>query len=828
MKLTQQQIEDRLLEALLHEQNRSDKDQALTEIEAALDTGFKSNNSQAHPSWAKRLGTIAACATVGGLVIFGITSIQKSKQVPPVAARKTSPANNAEDALRSLNELKQSIREQSDKVEERRKVLATIVRTKGILYTEGDDSFFVPGDQSGQFSLERYNALEQERVLLASQIDGLLKYTGDELIAYGASLDLPENILKSLYPQYLDLKRQVAALKLQGLGDNHPTIVSTLGLIEQIKRQLDEGIIGLRATLQAQLDLAEDRLAKVKVLRDDKKDDVIKRGLDAQDYVDAKRDFETDLALLHSMQQKSTGEQIGAPHSGAFPPLGGDMAEMASPRKGPVSPVAPAPANFVFPSETGSEQYGPLIDPTWQNPTKTPLSTFSIDVDNASYSNVRRMIREGQNIPTDAVRIEEFVNAFNYNYAKPVGDKDFALHTTLATCPWNERHLLMKVGIKGREIDSRQRPVSNLVFLIDVSGSMNEPNKLPLVKESLKLLLHQLDERDSVSFVVYASSEGVVLPPTKLTETGRVTALAALENLQAGGSTNGGSGIQRAYQIAKENFAEGGTNRVILATDGDFNVGVTDNTQLVSLVKDRAKENIYLSVLGFGTGNLNEAMLESISKDGNGNHYYIDSIREGRKVLMEKLSGTLITIAKDVKIQIEFNPAKVGSYRLIGYANRQLKDEDFNNDRVDAGDIGAGHTVTAFYEIVPTGLEQPTGSVDPLKYQKADKPVSPEVAKDSDEWLSLKLRHKKPEGDVSALEQTTVKGPAIRWQNSDGDFSFASAVALFGMKLRGIEEATNVSWQQIHDLAAAGLKEDQNESRKEFIELVKAMEDRGK
>lgn len=476
-----------------------------------------------------------------------------------------------------------------------------------------------------------------------------------------------------------------------------------------------------------------------------------------------------------------------------------------------------------------TEKYSSAVDPSWKNPTEYPLSTFSIDVDNASYSNIRRMIRDGQTIQPDAVRLEECINAFDYNYAQPEGDKAFAVHTTMATCPWNEKNYLLKVGMKGREMLANQRPASNLVFLIDVSGSMQDPRKLPLVKESLTLLLHQLDERDTVSYVVYAGSEGVVLPPTKMTDSGREKALAALKNLEAGGSTNGGAGITRAYQLALENFVSGGANRVILASDGDFNVGITNQQELVTLVKERAAKNIYLSVLSFGTGNLNDSLMEAISKDGNGNYYYINSINEGRKVFLQRLSGTLVTIAKDVKMQIEFNPQKVASYRLIGYANRVLKDEDFANDKVDAGDIGAGHTVTAFYEIVGAETEQLSANGSGLKYQK---PVAQPIAKApvealSEEWMTLKLRYKQPEGDVSALEEVVVKGAAKPWQESDNDFIFASTVALFGMKLRGMEEARGFTWSQLRELASPIVLRDAQQNRTEFLELLQTLERRG-
>lgn len=475
----------------------------------------------------------------------------------------------------------------------------------------------------------------------------------------------------------------------------------------------------------------------------------------------------------------------------------------------------------------GGERYGTLVDPPWRSSAENPLSTFSIDVDNASYSNIRRMIRQGRAVPADAVRIEECINAFDYHVEPPAGDDAFAVHSSLSTCPWNERHLLVRFGIKGREIPRDQRPASNLVFLIDVSGSMQVSNKLPLVKECLKLLLHQLDERDSVSFVVYAGNEGVVLPPTKITESGRVRALEALAKLDAGGSTNGGAGIMRAYQMATDNFIEHGVNRVILATDGDFNVGITGQQSLVDLVKERASRNVYLSVLGFGSGNLNDSMLEAIGKDGNGNHFYIDGIREGRKVFLRNLSGTLVTIAKDVKIQVEFNPAKVGSYRLIGYANRVLKNEDFNNDEVDAGDIGAGHTVTALYEVVPAGADLPRSvAVDPLKYQSAATPDRQPVADvgHADEWLTLKLRHKRPDGDTSVKQESIIMGDPVRWQDAGPNIRFACAVALFGMKLRGMPDVTDVTWNRVREIAGPTDDDD----RAEFLDLTRTLGSRGR
>jgi Ca-activated chloride channel family protein len=497
-------------------------------------------------------------------------------------------------------------------------------------------------------------------------------------------------------------------------------------------------------------------------------------------------------------------------------------ARLAGNTRGRMAPsVLPAPmpgkARVQVDDGMARENYGRLIDQPWKSPWQDALSTFSIDVDTASYTNVRRMILDGRTVPADAVRIEELVNYFDYRYEGPKGDGPFAVNGVLATCPWKPQHLLARVAIKGREIDAKARPASNLVFLIDVSGSMQDPLKLPLLKRSMRVLLDQLDERDRLGIVVYAGSEGVVLDPTTLDERGLSAAVQALEKLEAGGSTNGGAGIKRAYEMASKHMVAGGVNRVILATDGDFNVGTTGQGDLVTQVKEGAKKGVSLSVLGFGTGNLNDAMLEAITNEGNGNYFYIDGDQEARRVFLQKLTGTLVTIAKDVKIQVEFNPGKVQAYRLIGYANRILRHEDFNNDKVDAGDIGAGHTVTAFYEIVPPGVEMPsTGNVDALRYQKpaGKEPVA------SDDWLTLKLRYKHPEGEVSNLIETPLKGEAQSWEGAGHDFRFASAVALFGMKMRQMPDVADVPWKKIVEIAGPALADDAKEQRAEFIAMV--------
>ncbi len=456
------------------------------------------------------------------------------------------------------------------------------------------------------------------------------------------------------------------------------------------------------------------------------------------------------------------------------------------------------------------------------------VSTFSIDVDTASYANVRQfLMQSGQLPPPDAVRIEELINYFSYDYTAPTDDTPFAAHVEVAGCPWHAEHRLVRVGIKGHEIATDRRPQSNLVFLIDVSGSMNEPNKLPLLVEGLKMLTRELGENDRVAIVVYASSEGLALPSTRGDK--QDTILAALEQLRAGGSTAGGAGIQLAYKIARENFIEGGVNRVILATDGDFNVGTTSTGDLQRLAESNAQETgVFLTVLGFGRGNLNDAMMEAISGKGNGNYHYVDNRAEARKVLVEEIAGTLVTIAKDVKIQIEFNPSEVAAYRLIGYENRMLETQDFNDDKKDAGEIGAGHTVTAIYEVVPAGVEVETPEVDPLKYQLRAAAAEPsEAAKTtsdadaSDELLTLKLRYKQPGGDSSTKLEFPITDNGQTFAEATDDFKFASAVASFGMLLRHSEHRGNTTYSAVLEIAEDGSGKDLHGYRAEFLQLVR-------
>ena len=459
-----------------------------------------------------------------------------------------------------------------------------------------------------------------------------------------------------------------------------------------------------------------------------------------------------------------------------------------------------------------------------------PLSTFSVDVDTASYSIVRRFIEQGSLPPPDAVRIEEMLNYFPYNYAPPApGDEcPFAIHLEGAACPWNPDHRLVRVALKGREMARDKRPPSNLVFLIDVSGSMEPPERLPLIKESLRLLVERLTDNDRVAIVTYAGNSGLALPSTDGAH--KDTILQALDHLEAGGSTNGASGIKLAYQVAQANFLKGGTNRVILATDGDFNVGTTSQGELVRLIEKEARGGVFLTALGVGTDNLKDATMQKLADHGNGNYAYLDRIEEGRKVLVEQMSGTLVTIAKDVKIQVEFNPATVGSYRLIGYEKRLLRKEDFNDDRVDAGEIGAGHSVTALYEVVPAGQPEAGSApgVDALKYQNPPASAVDDSQHRADasahELFTVKIRHKAPDGNASerSYEAAFVDhGNAADYANASPDFKFAAAVASFGLVLRDSPYKGNATLDAAVELAQEGKGSDATGYRAGFVELAR-------
>lgn len=476
-----------------------------------------------------------------------------------------------------------------------------------------------------------------------------------------------------------------------------------------------------------------------------------------------------------------------------------------------------APVESEYRQSWNTEEYDGITENIFHSALRNPLSTFSIDVDAASYSNVRRFIENGQSPPKDAVRIEELINYFDYDYKQPGDEHPFRIHTEISVAPWNEKHKLVHVGLQGKEIPTEDLPPSNLVFLLDVSGSMNAPNKLPLLKSSFKLLVDQLREEDHVAIVVYAGAAGVVLQPTAGSE--KRTILDALDRLQAGGSTAGGAGIQLAYEIAKKNFRKEGNNRVILATDGDFNIGESSNAAMERLIEVKRNEGVFLTVLGFGMGNYKDSKMETLADKGNGNYAYIDNLSEARKVLVNEFGGTLFTIAKDVKLQVEFNPAKVQAYRLIGYENRILRNEDFNNDKKDAGDLGSGHTVTALYEIIPVGVDSKFFSIDDLKYQKSK--IDPK-ATTSKELMTIKFRYKKPDGDTSRLIVHTLSDRFTNPEATSDNFRWSAAVATFGMLLRDSEYAGDFTYEKTLALAEGAKGKDARGYRSEFINMVKS------
>lgn len=463
-----------------------------------------------------------------------------------------------------------------------------------------------------------------------------------------------------------------------------------------------------------------------------------------------------------------------------------------------------------------TEGYDAIVENRFLTPTDNPLSTFSIDVDAASYSNVRRFLQNGQLPPAGAVRTEELINYFKYDYPQPSGENPFSINTEIADCPWNNKHKLVMIGLQGKKIPVDNLPPGNLVFLIDVSGSMNEPNKLPLVQSSLKLLVDQLRQQDKVAMVVYAGNAGLVLPSTNGYEKAKIK--DAIDRLEAGGSTAGGEGIKLAYRVARENFINDGNNRVILCTDGDFNVGITSNDELERLIEEERKSGVFLTVLGYGTGNYQDSKMQRLADKGNGNHAYIDNLTEARKVLVSEFGGTLFTIAKDVKLQIEFNPAKVQAYRLIGYENRLLNKEDFNNDQKDAGDMGSGHTVTALYEIIPVGVQSDfIEKVDRLKYQKGTAvPVS-----NVNEMMTIKFRYKKPDGNKSMLMEHVVQDGKGSIESASENFRFAAAVAQFAMLLRNSEFKQAASYDKAWQLAKNALGNDAEGYRSEFLNLLR-------
>lgn len=475
--------------------------------------------------------------------------------------------------------------------------------------------------------------------------------------------------------------------------------------------------------------------------------------------------------------------------------------------------VAPEPEEDKLAHNT--EEYDIIRENQFMDAQQNPLSTFSIDVDNASYSNIRRYL-DYELPPVDAVRIEEMINYFSYDYPQPTDRHPFSLTTEVATAPWNKEHYLVHIGLQGKKLDLDNLKASNLVFLIDCSGSMSDRNKLPLLKKSLGILLDQLGEQDRVAVVAYAGAAGLVLPSTPAVQKKKI--LSALNDLQAGGSTAGGQGIELAYQVAKEHLIEGGNNRVILATDGDFNVGVSSSADLVRLIEEKRKDDIYLTICGLGMGNYKDGRMEQISNAGNGNYFYIDDIREAQKVFGREMRANLFTIAKDVKMQVEFNPGTVKAYRLIGYENRKLANEDFDDDLKDAGELGAGHTVTALYEIIPADSQEPIRQSADLKYQQTS---LKDLALTSKDLFTLKLRYKPIGEEKSILLEEVVSNQVVDFQASSVNFQFSAAVAGFGLLLRDSQFKGDITYEKVMEMSNIGLESDPDGDRADFVQLVR-------
>lgn len=475
----------------------------------------------------------------------------------------------------------------------------------------------------------------------------------------------------------------------------------------------------------------------------------------------------------------------------------------------------PAPPRRPHYEPMNTNDFNAIEDNNFKSVQNNPLSTFSSDVDKASYSIVRKFINGGFLPPKDAVRIEEMINYFDYSYDSPKGKDPVAIYTEVAICPWNEKHQLMKIGLQAQKIDKENLPPSNIVFLMDVSGSMYGPTRLDLVKSSFKMLTKELRPQDRVAIVVYSGAAGLVLPSTSGAE--KETIIRALDQLTAGGSTAGGEGINLAYKIAQENFVTGGNNRVILATDGDFNVGASSDADMKRLIEEKRKSGVFLSVLGYGMGNYKDNKMETIADAGNGNYAYINDIAEANRVLVKEFGGTLFTVAKDVKLQVEFNPAYVQGYRLIGYENRLLNDEDFKDDKKDAGDMGAGHTVTALYELIPAGARSKwIKDVDPLKYQNN----STSRGSDNSEIANVKIRYKQPDGEESTPIEKSVSNSVLAFNQASEDFRFAASIASFGMLLRDSEFKQNTKYARTIDMAKASKGADEEGDRAEMIKLM--------
>lgn len=698
--------------------------------------------------------------------------------------------------------------------------------------TDGDSlplpgvNVIVKGDKQGtitDFDGNYAIMVQVGDILLFSYVGNTIKKTvGTE---NNISFAMEENTLEEVVITALGVERKkkeistvyqvVKAEKLSRVKTRSATNVTTKRIKKPNTSSVVNGLSGKVSGLNINNKSANNR-TKI-VLRGNRS---ITSGIQALVVVDGQITTSRELNKLNSKSIKAVNIIKGANGSALYGSKGVNGVIVIQTKKGNYklpkeieALIKKTNTNNLINSEP-NDVYVEIAENNFEVTKVSPLSTFSIDVDRASYSNIRRMINNGQTVYPDAVKIEEMVNYFDYNYPQPTGKHPFSINTELAITPWNTQTQIVKIGLQGKTYNNEELPASNLTFLIDVSGSMSTQNKLPLLKGAFKLLVNQLREQDKVSIVVYAGAAGVVLEPTA--GNNKETILNALDNLQSGGSTAGGAGINLAYKLAEKHFKKNGNNRVILATDGDFNVGESSDKSMKKLIEDKRKSGVFLSVLGFGYGNYQDSKLETLADKGNGNHAYIDTMQEAQKVFGKEFGGTLYTIAKDVKIQVEFNPKKVQAYRLIGYENRLLEDEDFIDDTKDAGELGSGHTVTALYEVIPVGVKSEyLKDIADLKYTKTD------VTKDfSDELLTVKFRYKKPDGTKS-IEMIHVQKDEVKTPSED--LKFASAVALFGMQLRASSYYNNTTIKDVKALAENGRGEDKLGYRAEFIRLISSL-----
>jgi len=767
-------------------------------LRSALD-GRKRYKVTRFPVW---ISSMAACLTIGLVSLYVLhddrPEIFRPRPVPIIVA----PLERTDDPELAENDLKR------DQLEV--EMDSTAVPNQAVQPSAG--AILEITQQNGPLTIPVKRVKDLESVVAATDASSL----GANHDFTAAQPDLPRPIPKSVRASPLDLVDGAAGKQTKSERD-----FGSQGIIESTvppKMKLSSLALSLEpASPPSESVQSQDLFLRTP----EKKADIpeMEETIVALENIKRAKLPSFNVGAGSNQQSRASGAAAESQTPSSFVGIGNALSfKGKSPKGGVMDSVAGGirPSPPLRAEISNREGYALIEENGYKSARDVPLSTFSVDADTASYANTRRFIEGGRLPVPDAVRIEELVNYFRYDYQKPEKGALFSTHVSAASAPWSPERRLVRIALQGEVPEVEERPDANLVFLIDVSGSMNRPRKLPLVKESLNLLVSQLEARDRIAVVVYAGASGLALPST--TANNQETISHALDKLRAGGSTNGGAGIELAYKIAEKHFVKKGINRVILCTDGDFNVGVSNRGSLTRLIQKKAKSGVFFTALGFGMGNLQDDMLETLSNKGNGFYGYIDSRAEARKLFVEEMIGSLQTIAKDVKIQVEFNPSQVAAYRLIGYENRALNKEDFNNDKKDAGEIGAGHSVTAFYEVIPVGVEMDTPAVDPLKYQ-----TNPDIqrrANASEEMLTVKLRYKEPDGDASSLIETPFVDNGKAFEDADADFRFGASVVAFGMLLRNSEHLGNASFDWVIQTAGKTLASDPGGHRGAFLDLV--------